>query len=90
MMLQDWMKEHRYTDVAFTKEINAILERNGYKPFGWRAVWHWRSGNVIPRPPIVAAIAEFTKKKVQYADHVAKNAEYHPFRARPPKPDTAA
>lgn len=76
MRLAEWMGRERYTDAAFMAKINELLRRDGYDEYNWRAVAPWRNGVCIPRPQVVAAIAEFTDGAVAYADHVAENAPH--------------
>lgn len=77
MRLNAWMTRERYSGPEFMRMVNAILTRNGHRTYSLNASLPWRMGKVVPRPPVVAAIAEITKGEVLYIDHVAENA---PFR----------
>lgn len=76
MRLADWMKQERYTDAKFIDAINGLLTRDGRKTYTWRAVRPWRIGWAIPRPGVVAAIAELSANQVVYEDHVVENAPH--------------
>ena len=79
------MRQHRHTDGSFIKEVNKILEDCQHRPYALRAVKPWRDGVCIPRPPVVAAIAELTGGLVTYQDHVDQVKE-HGIRTRPIPP----
>lgn len=71
MQLDRWMRNNRWHNKQFVKEINKLLEENGHDPVAPTSVSNWRRGIAVPRPPVVAAIETFTQGAVLYVDHVA-------------------
>jgi hypothetical protein len=68
--LDVWMKENRYTDLAFINEVNKILKDQDANVYTWRAVSAWRKGVCVPRPMVLAAIHAVTSGQVTRQDFV--------------------
>jgi hypothetical protein len=79
MKLETWMRENRYSDPAFAREVSKVANHI----YSARSVENWRRGFSMPRFEAVEAMRAVTAGAVTYEDHVEVAKAYKDRKAKP-------